>query len=194
MKKFSNITGQKVTTEPKVETKKVNEQQLLKHKILELMEQFLVIRSYGPVDRHQRAGLIQIAGKEVFLEALMNLFNTKSLKEQTKLLESLKSEITNWELLDSKVNEFNNKVSVYESNNQLLIQKQNVLKLYNKYKDDSELLLQRVEESCKKIKSGEVAEARAITSEQLYLENKIEIFKEISNKFKNRSNQIKGLS
>ena len=193
MKKFSNITGQKVATEPKIEIKKVNEQQLLKHKILELMEQFLVIRSYGPVDRHQRAGLIQIAGKEVFLEAIMNLFNTKSLKEQTKLLESLKSEITNWELLDNKVNEFNKKASVYENNNQLLIQKNNVLKLYNKYKDDSELLLQRVEESCKKIKSYEIAEARACSSEQLYLENKIEVFKQISNKFKNRSNQIKGL-
>jgi hypothetical protein len=191
MKKFSNISGQKITEEPKPEVKKINEQDLIKHKILELMEQFLVIRSYGPVDRHQRAGLIQIAGKEVFLEAIMNLFNTKSLKEQTKLLESLKSEITNWELLDNKVNEFSNKMTYYENNNQILIQKQNVLKLYNKYKDDSDFLLKMVDESCKKIKSSDIAEVRAISSEQLYLESKNEIFKLMANKFNTRLNQIK---
>lgn len=191
MKKFSNISGQKITEEPKPEVKKINEQDLIKHKILELMEQFLVIRSYGPVDRHQRAGLIQIAGKEVFLEAIVNLFNTKSLKEQTKLLESLKSEITNWELLDNKVNEFSNKMSYYENNNKILIQKQNVLKLYNKYKDDSDFLLKMVDESCKKIKSSDIAEVRAISSEQLYLESKNEIFKLIANKFTTRLNQIK---
>lgn len=191
MKKFSNISGEKMTTEPKVEAKKINEQQLLKHKILELMEQFLVIRSYGPVDRHQRAGLIKIAGKEVFLEALMNLFNTKSLKDQSKLLESLKSEITNWELIDNKVNDFNNKMSFYENNVQNLIQKQNVLKTYDKYKDDTNLLLKMIDESCKKIKSHRIAEARASASQELYSENKQEIFKQISEKFKNRANQIK---
>jgi hypothetical protein len=191
MKKFSNISGQKITEEPKPEVKKINEQDLIKHKILELMEQFLVIRSYGPVDRHQRAGLIQIAGKEVFLEAIMNLFNTKSLKEQTKLLESLKSEITNWELLDNKVNEFSNKMTYYENSNQILIQKQNVLKLYNKYKDDSDFLLKMVDESCKKIKTSDIAEVRAISSEQLYLESKNEIFKLMANKFNTRLNQIK---
>ena len=190
MKKFSNISGEKVAIEPKVEIKKVNEQQILKHKILELMEQFLVIRSYGPVDRHQRAGLIQIAGKEIFLEALMNLFNAKSLKDQAKLLEGLKSDITNWELLDNKVNEFNNIITGYELNEQKLLQKENILKLYQKYKDDSELLMIKVDESCKKITSEEIATDRAISSEILYKENKIEIFKQMSIKFYERAKQI----
>lgn len=191
MRKFSNITGQKVSAEPKAD-KKINEQDLLKSKILELMDQFLMIRTYGPVDRYQRAGSIKIAGKEVFLEALINLLSVKSIKDQTKLLESLKSEIGNWELIDNKTNEFSSKITECENNNKLLIQKQNILKTYNKYKDDDQLLLQVIEESCKKIKSFDLANQKYLSSEQLYSENKIQIFKEISEKFKNRANQIIG--
>ena len=85
MKKFSNITNQKVGEEPKIEVK-LNEEDLFKVKILNLMDQLLTIRTYGPVDKHQRAGLIKISGKEMFLEALMGLFSDKTLKEQVKLL------------------------------------------------------------------------------------------------------------
>lgn len=191
MKKFSNITNQKVSTEPKSE-RKVNEQDLLKVKISELMDQFLMIRTYGPVDRYQRAGSIKIAGKEVFLEALLNLFSVKSIKDQAKLLEGLKSEIGDWELLDNKSNEFMSKISECEDNNKLLIQRQNVLNTYNKYKDDTQLLLKVIDESCKKIDSYDIANERYLSSIQLYTENKVEIFKEISEKFKNRANQIEG--
>ena len=110
MKKFSNITNQKVGQEPKIEVK-LNEEDLFKVKILNLMDQLLTIRTYGPVDKHQRAGLIKIAGKEMFLEALLGLFSDKTLKEQAKLLESLKSEVRDWEMIDVKINDVNTKIS-----------------------------------------------------------------------------------
>jgi hypothetical protein len=103
MKKFSNITGQKVTEEPKKEVKQLNEEELFKIKLLSLMDSFLTVRMYGPVDNHQRAGLIKISGKELVVEAILDLLTEKSSKEQTKLLESLKNEVGDWEVIDSKI-------------------------------------------------------------------------------------------
>jgi len=135
MKKFSNMTGQKVNEEPKVEVKQLNEEEIFKGKLLSLMDQFLSIRTYGPVDRHQRAGLIKVAGKELLIEAILDLLTEKSIKEQTKILEGLKSEVGNWEAIDSKIeslkkertlisnrNKFNSLLEKY-TDNQFLIEK-----------------------------------------------------------------------
>lgn len=107
MKKFSNITGQKISEEPKVEVKQLNEEDLFKSKLMSLMDQILSVRTYGPVDRHQRAGLIKIAGKEMLVEAILDLLTEKTTKEQTKILEGLKSEIGNWEVIDAKIESLN---------------------------------------------------------------------------------------
>ena len=102
MKKFSNITGQKVAKEPQIEVQ-LNEEDLFKSKLIGLMDQILSVRTYGPVDRYQRAGLIKIAGKEMLVEAIIDLLSEKSNKEQVKLLESLKSEIRDWKVIDDKI-------------------------------------------------------------------------------------------
>lgn len=112
MKKFRNITGQKVTEEPKKEVKQLNEEELFKLKLVSLMDSILSIRTYGPVDKHQRPGLIKIAGKEMLVEAILDLLTEKSSKEQTKLLESLKTEMGNWEVIDSKI-DFINREKVF---------------------------------------------------------------------------------
>lgn len=115
MKKFSNITGQKVTEEPKKEVKQFNEEELFKLKLLSLMDSFLTVRMYGPVDNHQRAGLIKISGKELVVEAILDLLTEKSSKEQTKLLESLKNEVGNWEFIDSKIDFINREKALFKS-------------------------------------------------------------------------------
>lgn len=191
MKKFSNITGQKVGQEPKVEMK-LNEEDLFKAKILNLMDQLLTIRTYGPVDRHQRAGLIKITGKEMFLEALMGLFSDKTLKEQAKLLEGLKSEVRDWEMIDIKISDVNTKISESKEKTELLSQKRNLINLYNKYGNDEELLIQMVERSCDKIKSSETANKRALTADLIANEGKYskELFIKISEKFNNRAQQL----
>ena len=109
MKKFSKISGSKVSEEPKVEIK-VNEEDLFKTKVLNLMDQLLSIRTYGPIDRYLRAGNIKISGKEMFLEALMDILKDKSKKDEVKLLESLKSNIRDWEYLDTKIDEAINQI------------------------------------------------------------------------------------
>jgi len=191
MKKFSSITNQKVGQEPKIEVK-LNEEDLFKVKILNLMDQLLTIRTYGPVDKHQRAGLIKIAGKEMFLEALLGLFSDKTLKEQAKLLESLKSEVRDWEMIDVKISDVNVKISESKEKSELLSHKKNLISLYNKYSDDKELLIQMVEKSCDKIKSSETAHKRALTADLIANEGKYskEVFIKISEKFHTKAQQL----
>jgi hypothetical protein len=191
MKKFSSITNQKVGQEPKIEVK-LNEEDLFKVKILNLMDQLLTIRTYGPVDKHQRAGLIKIAGKEMFLEALLGLFSDKTLKEQAKLLESLKSEVRDWEMIDVKISDVNIKISESKEKSELLSHKKNLISLYNKYSDDEELLIQMVEKACDKIKSSETAHKRALTADIIANEGKYskEVFIKISEKFHTKAQQL----
>lgn len=59
IKKFSNITGQKVGESPKVADVKLNEEELFKAKIMNLMDQLLTIRTYGAVDRYQRVVILK---------------------------------------------------------------------------------------------------------------------------------------
>jgi hypothetical protein len=108
MKKFSNITKQKVNEEPKTkEVKVLNEEEIFKSKLIDLMDNILTIRTYGPVDRYQRAGSIKIGGKEMLVEAILDLLSDNNKKEGTKLLEGLKSEIGDWNVIDSKIEELN---------------------------------------------------------------------------------------
>jgi hypothetical protein len=145
MKKFSNITGQKVNEEPKVEVKQLNEEELFKGKLLSLMDQFLSVRTYGPVDRHQRAGLIKVAGKELLIEAILDLLSEKSIKDQTKVLEGLKSEIRDWEVIDAKIESLDKEKTLISNRNKFK-------KLLEKYQD-SEFLIEKVKSNVEKIKS-----------------------------------------
>jgi len=102
MKKFSKITNQKINEEPKVD-KKIDEAEEFKFKMLDLMEKFLRVQSYGPVDNRYLAGKVKIEGKEVLAEALLDLFSDSSNKKQKAILESLKSDIKDWNVIDSKI-------------------------------------------------------------------------------------------
>ncbi len=161
MKKFSNITGQKVTEEPKKEVKQLNEEELFKLKLVSLMDSILSIRTYGPIDKHQRAGLIKIAGKEMLVEAIIDLLTEKSSKEQTKLLESLKTEVGNWEVIDSKIDFINREKALYKS-------RQRFNTLLEKY--DSDSLLEKV-----KLDINKITKHRTLRDYiQLTLESKLE--------------------
>jgi hypothetical protein len=142
IKKFSNITGQKVGEEPKVDLKQLNEEEMFKSKLMSLMDQVLSIRTYGPVDRHQRAGLIKIAGKEMLVEAILDLLSEKTIKEQTKLLEGLKTEIGDWEVIDSKIDSLNKEKPLLSNRNKF----NNLLENYT-----SDTLIEKVESVVEKI-------------------------------------------
>jgi hypothetical protein len=192
MKKFSNITGQKVGEEPKKELKKFNEEDIFKAKVMNLMEDFLSIQTYGPIDRYLRAGNIKISGKETFLEALMSLMSDNSLKGQAKILESLKGQIKDWDAIDTKIQSVNEEIVKTSEKNKTLSHRNKLSSLFEKYGQDEELLLQIVEIDSKKIKSAESAKLRAITAEYMAEEGKYPktTFKKIAETFYARSNEI----
>lgn len=143
MKKFSNLTGQKVSEEPKVEVRQVNEEDLFKSKLMNLMDNILSVRTHGPVDRYQRAGLIKIAGKEMLVEAILDLLSENSIKEQTKVLEGLKSEIRDWEVIDAKIESLKKETTSLSNRNKF----RSILENY-----DEETILKVVESDVVKIK------------------------------------------
>ncbi len=187
MKKFSNITNQEVGKEPNKDTR-INEQETLKMKLLNLMDNYLKIQTYGPIDRYLRAGTIKIMGKEIFAEALINIMGEKSLKEQTKLLESLKSGLRDWELIDERIEEVNVKIAESQEKSKMLIHRNKIISIYEKYGNDEEMLMTMTEKSCEKIKTAEKARIMSITAEYMSMEGKYPkaTFEKISEKFSNR--------
>lgn len=150
MKKFSNITGETVGQQKPIETK-IDEAKLFKVKIISLMEQYLSIKTYGPIDRYLRAGSIEISGRELLAEAILNMFDEKTIKDQSTILESLKENVRDWKNIDDKIDELNsNKVefkTTYKVNN-----------LLNKY-DDDKLLIQVLENKIQKVNDIKILES-----------------------------------
>ena len=192
MKKFSNISGSKVSEEPKVEVKQLNEEEMFKAKVMNLMEQLLSVRTYGPVDRYLRAGNIKVAGKEMFLEALMDLLKDKSSKEEKAILESLKSDISDWETIDSKIDEVNQKIAEGKEKDKMIPHRNKLKSLYNNYGQDEEMFMNMVQESCNKITNTESAYLRGLTAEYMANEGKYpkEVFTKVSELFKEKSKQL----
>ena len=192
MKKFSNISNVKVSEEPKVEVKQLNEEEMFKAKVMKLMEQLLSIRTYGPVDRYLRAGNIKVAGKEMFLEALMDLLKDKSSKEEKRILESLKSTLSDWEAIDSKIDEVNQKIAEGQEKDKMIPHRNKLKSLYNNYGQDEEMFMNMVQEACNKITNAESAYLRGLTAEYMANEGKYpkEIFTKVSKLFKEKSKQL----
>jgi hypothetical protein len=192
MKKFSNISNVKVSEEPKVEVKQLNEEEMFKAKVMNLMEQLLSVRTYGPVDRYLRAGNIKVAGKEMFLEALMDLLKDKSSKEEKKILESLKVAVSDWEAIDSKIDEINQKIAENQEKDKMISHRNKLQSLYNNYGQDEEMFMNMVQESCNKITDSEKAYLRGLTAEYMANEGKYpkEVFTKVSELFKEKSKQL----
>ena len=179
MKKFSNTTGQKVNEEPKVEIKKVNEEDLLRSKIIKLMDDFLKIQPYGPTNRYTQNSTFKIKGKELFTEALIALLNDENSKSNIKLLESLKYNIKDWEFIDSKIEE--NKV------NEFFKYKYRIRKLFDIYQHDEGLLVEVLNIKIKKIKNKDILETYSnyIKNSSISYSNKQKIIEMINVKINN---------
>jgi hypothetical protein len=192
MKKFSNISGTKVSEEPKVEVKQLNEEEMFKAKVMNLMEQLLSVRTYGPVDRYLRAGNIKVAGKEMFLEALMDLLKDKSSKDEKQILESLKSSVSDWVAIDSKISEVEKKIAEGQEKDKMIPHRNKLQSLYNNYGQDEEMFMNMVQESCNKITNAESAYLRGLTAEYMANEGKYpkEVFTKVSELFKEKSKQL----
>ena len=132
MKKFSKITNSTVNEEPKVDIK-VDEATSLKLKILDVLDRYLKVQAYGPVDNRYLAGKVVIAGKEMVAEALLDFLKEDSNKKEEKVLESLKDKIQDWEALDSAI-------EALRAKRPSLNNKMNISKLLEKGYDEESLV------------------------------------------------------
>jgi hypothetical protein len=129
MRKFSKLTNQKINEEPKLD-RKIDESEVFKYEMIDLMNRFLKVQSYGSVDNRFLSGSVKIEGKEILAEALLGLFKDVSNKDQKRVLESLKSDIKDWELIDNKIKNIS-KPSIN------IINKLKFSKMLERYEDDS---------------------------------------------------------
>lgn len=144
MKKFSKVTNHKIKEEP-ILNNEINKEEYLKYQILELASKFLKIRSYGPLDDKHFFGDVEIEGKEMLADAIINLFNQEFSNNKKSILESLKKDMSDWKLIDDKINElsksdidfknqikFNKILERHDQESLLLFLTSNVNKITNK--------------------------------------------------------------
>ena len=189
MKKFSKITGEKISDQPKIIEKKITEKDMLMFGIKKLMDNYLAVQMYGPITRYHVAGTMKVVGKEIFLEALMNLLEESNTKEGIKLLESLKLESKNWEFLDNKIDELNN-IAKNISDGKLVPHKEKIKKLYNRYRNSE--LIPQFEKSISKINNSKTAYERGLAAKSLTLDPDFNsnFMEEISNRYFNRAIEL----
>jgi hypothetical protein len=110
MKKFSDVSNIEA---PKSEPiKETNEERVdIKSAIFNLMENYLTIRSYGSARTELLSSQLKIDGKEMFVEALLDMVNNFTKEDKVQLLESLKTDNRDWESIDSKIDEIRKEVS-----------------------------------------------------------------------------------
>lgn len=195
MKKFSNISGTKVTSEPKIEKNTdldgLNE---FKYSIIGLMNQFLRIQSYGSA-RKNILPTVKITGQELFAEALLSMLDETTIKNQIKALEKLKAKNKDWESIDESINDLNQKFQKNKDIKSLNNHINKIKSLLESYSDDSENFDFIVETYCQKIKSYNTAYQRAVAAKVMIEDPKFndysrEQLTKISEKFLQRAKEL----
>lgn len=186
MKKFSKITNQTVTEQKPVE-RKITEIDIMRAKISNLMENYLRVQMYGPVDKYQRAGLVKVAGKELFLEALLSMLEEYSTGKNIKLLESMKSEMSDWKLLDDKIENLTLQLESIKGG-KLITHKEKLKSILTKSSDKS-IIFEQVDNSISKITNPQTAFLRAQAATSLINEGVFdkELLTQIAKKYLDRS-------
>ena len=111
MNKFSKISGQKVNEMPKlIKSPEEMELEQIKFGLMKLLDNTLTIRSYGSTRKNILEDTVKIAGKEMFIEALIDFMSDKNYKEQIKLLESMKGDTKDWQAIDEKISDIHGQI------------------------------------------------------------------------------------
>ena len=189
MKKFSKITNQTVGEQKSLE-KKITEVDIMRAKIHNLMENYLRVQIYGPVDKYQRAGLVKVAGKELFLEALLSMLEEYSTTKNIKLLESMKSETSDWKLLDDKIENLNLKLETIKEG-KLIPHKEKIKSIITKSKD-KKIIFEQIDNSISKISNPQTALLRAQAATYLISEGVFEkeLLTQIAKKYLDKSKEL----
>jgi hypothetical protein len=154
MKKFSKVTS---TSSPEIEekitpkTEKELEEERFKVEVSHLMDDLLSIRTYGPIDRYRRAGNTKISGKEMFIDALIDILKDRDVKVEKKVLERIKIDNSYNKSIDLNINILGQKIQESENRDKILSKKHRMESIYNKYGDDKDMFMRMIKESSNKM-------------------------------------------
>jgi hypothetical protein len=191
MKKFSNITNQKVGQEPTKKEVKINEEEAFMYRLIDLMDNYLKIQTYGPIDRYLRAGTIKIQGKEALAEAIMSALGEKSVKEATSLLESLKSKSNDWASIDEKIEEIRSSELLSEKED---LRYSKLSEIVAKFGEEGETLKEAMTKYASKIKDAERAAHKATLAQEMFEKGYLDIDQKeiLVSTLTERANSLKG--
>lgn len=166
MKKFSKIAGEKISEQPIVKedikkTQEQNEQLAIRATINRMVDTYLRVQLNGPLNW---PGSITIEGKDGFIDAVTNLISDNKIKDQVKLLESLKAYTKDWESIDKSIEDLKLKL---DENLKHDAHKDKIKLLFKNYEKDEEMLYKMAERQASRITNGETAFWRAIAAEQM---------------------------
>ena len=162
MKKFSKITGEDIKEAPAQKKKEYTPEEMFIFELHSIMNSHLKVEFLGSIDA-TFGGSMKVAGKEQFINALLELIDSKTSKDKIKMLESLKNEIMDWPILDSKIDQINEEKAF-----SILKTPKNKLKeIYNRYKNDEELFLSKLDRAIQKMESGKTAFYRSLAAEEM---------------------------
>ncbi len=154
MEKFSKVTS---TSSPEIEekitpkTEKELEEERFKVEVSHLMDDLLSIRTYGPIDRYRRAGNTKISGKEMFIDALIDILKDRDVKVEKKVLERIKIDNSYNKSIDLNINILGQKIQESENRDKILSKKHRMESIYNKYGDDKDMFMRMIKESSNKM-------------------------------------------
>lgn len=148
MKKFSSKENIKINKKPEIDNS-IDESTEIKYQLHDLINRYLSLETYGSID-NRFLGTVKIKGQEMLAEAILDFFNGVDRKSEVQILESLKSEIRDWETIDRKIDELsynidlNNRVKfdkLMEFNDPFLIESKLRNITDNKTKKDYQILI-----------------------------------------------------
>jgi predicted nucleic acid-binding Zn-ribbon protein len=138
MKKFSKINNIKVD---ELKTNKVEANdpiQELKHEIHGILDNLLSVRTYGPISRYHTAGTMKVEGKEMVVDAIIDMLSEKENKKTIKLLESMKTNSKDHELIDNAIDSLKNENKFLKKENFNI--KMRIKSISERYKDDEDFI------------------------------------------------------
>lgn len=193
MKKFSAVIGVKVNDNPKTElSTKVEKDNSLKYKLIDLMNNILKVQSTGAARTELINSAITIGGKENLADAILDLIQGEFGNEKIGLLESLKSEMTDWYFLDKKIEQINSQITTDKNNKTLNIERKLIafMDLYGDYNFElhSEMLIDRLNKKSELNERISVTESLIKSNRYSKIQNSQ--LKLLLEKFKQRVNKI----
>lgn len=190
MNKFSKISEQKTQVVDKEKLKL----EAIKAGINQLIDNYLSLRYYGSARRNIMENTVKIAGKDLFIEALIDFMNEKSIGEQISTLESLKSETRDWQVIDNKISELTEKIVEEKRFKENSKQIRKIKTLLDTYGDD-ERFSQILESMVKKTETSNEAYVMAEVANKMrqnfkYLDYSKKHLNMIFEKFSQRSKEL----